>query len=678
MLKCGLKGIFVILMLLLSVTLASCDLAGIGLGGVFEDNVNSNGTEIGTQAGVHVGACTHKASDWIVDVEASCTEKGKRHKECKECGEVLVTEEIELLEHTLPPENQWTVVYAPDYGTGGLMRAECSVCGAVAEMQEEMWQYSNGLEYTSSADGSCFVSGIGGCEDTAIYIPVGTNDGKSVTSIGEGAFADCKNIEAVFMSGFVREIGAYAFKGCSSLKFVEIRKDVASIGDGAFAGCTALERIDIEEGNRAFELVDGFFIDIAEKRIIAYIGNASNPAIPEGIVAIGAGAFKDRNIVSITLPSSVTEIGAGAFEGCDALKTVNYQGTSEQWEAIPKTVGNFNLFETTVNCADGIAPETVRWYGRSTISGKAAYVYDALESAIMGEVPLAKIELDESMGVTVDDFYLAQTMFISDHPECFWWNGRAMYYQNSDEHLVSIEPEYTYLGEQLASMKAELEAVTSEILKGMPDGSIFEKALYLHDAVAERVTYTSTSNDQNPYGALVEGAAVCNGYATAYQMLLQEAGIRAWTVNGMGKSEPHAWNVIWMSEDACVYTDVTWDDQGENIYHYYFNMSLEEIDDDHSANEIFELPECDHTSWSCIDVDPDCNILSDESQPGELVAFFGEENNGTRTAQFFFLGVDFEKWFNSNAAAIYSLLDCDGFSLASHGNEYIITATGIK
>lgn len=669
------------LLIAASTALVSCE---VDLGGVPQGDGGNGGketekTEKSTEADGNgtVGSCSHGETEWVVDVEPTCSSEGERHKVCLACGKTVKAERIDLLEHTLPPENQWTVVYAPDYGTGGLMRAECSVCGAVAEMQEEMWQYSNGLEYTSSADGSCFVSGIGGCEDTAIYIPVDTNDGKSVTSIGEGAFAGCKNIEAVFMSGRVREIGSYAFEGCTSLKLVEIRKDVASIGDGAFAGCTALERIEIEEGNRAFELVDGFFIDVAAKRIIAYIGDASNPVIPDGMSSVGAGAFKGKGIVSVTLPLSVKEIGEDAFEGCGDLETVNYRGTAVQWEAVSKAEGNYDLFEATVNCADGVAPESVRWYGRSTLSGNEVYVYDAIAAAVMSDPPKAKIELDESLGITLDQYRAAQAMFISDYPECFWWNGRAKYYQNGDEHIVSIEPEYSYSGEVLSAMRAELAATVKSILSGMPNGSVFEKALYLHDAVAARVTYVTTPNDQNPYGALVEGRAVCNGYATAYQMLLQEAGIRAWAVNGSSRGEAHAWNVVWMNDTACVYTDVTWDDQGENIYHYYFNMSLDEIDDDHTVSAAFELPECGHKSWSCVDVDPNCKALRDEDNAEALSEFFGEESDGVRVAQFFFLGESFEKWFNSNSAALYSLLDCNGFSMSSHGNEFVLVAKGI-
>ena len=41
----------------------------------------------------------HIESDWIVDKEATCEEKGSKHIECNECHETLKTEEVESLGH---------------------------------------------------------------------------------------------------------------------------------------------------------------------------------------------------------------------------------------------------------------------------------------------------------------------------------------------------------------------------------------------------------------------------------------------------------------------------------------------------------------------------------------------------------------------------------------------------
>jgi hypothetical protein len=230
------------------------------------------------------------------------------------------------------------------------------------------------------------------------------------------------------------------------------------------------------------------------------------------------------------------------------------------------------------------------------------------------------------------------------------------------------------MGAELLSMREELDAAVDEILKDLPDTSTFDKTVYLHDAVANRVTYTFTVNDQTPYGALVEGEAVCNGYATAYQLLLQKAGIRAWTVNGEGNGEAHAWNVVWLDDETCVYTDVTWNDQEDRIFHYYFNMSLDEIDDDHFVREdVFDLPECGHDSYGYSDLSEDCNIVRQSDGADVLINYLTVIDENYSEASFFFIGDSFEAWLDENGDGIFSYTGCYRYGHTSLGNEIIMT-----
>ena len=115
-------------------------------------------------------------------------------------------------------------------------------------------------------------------------------------------------------------------------------------------------------------------------------------------------------------------------------------------------------------------------------------------------------------------------------------------------------------------------------------------ALWLHDKVAEIITYEFTANDQTVYGGLVEKRAVCAGYARLYQMFLNMAGIRAYTVTGSGinpttgAGEPHAWTLMWL-DGECFYSDVTWDDQGTELFHLYYARRYSEICVDHQASK---------------------------------------------------------------------------------------------
>ena len=72
----------------------------------------------------------------------------------------------------------------------------------------------------------------------------------------------------------------------------------------------------------------------------------------------------------ISIPENITSVGENAFLNCDALKTINYAGTKEDWEQInhsmlPKGVNlicekNVNTVITSGSCG-----ENLRW----TLSG---------------------------------------------------------------------------------------------------------------------------------------------------------------------------------------------------------------------------------------------------------------------------------------------------------------------
>ena len=75
------------------------------------------------------------------------------------------------------------------------------------------------------------------------------------------------------------------------------------------------------------------------------------------VTAIGDRAFENiRTISSITLPASVTSIGEGAFAGCASLKSVVFQGTTDQWNAITKGANwDVETGDYTVRCNDTAA-----------------------------------------------------------------------------------------------------------------------------------------------------------------------------------------------------------------------------------------------------------------------------------------------------------------------------------
>ena len=82
---------------------------------------------------------------------------------------------------------------------------------------EEEKKSSEGLEFTSNGDGTCYVSGIGTCTDKDVVIPKVSPAGDKVTSIGYRAFEYCRSITSVEIGNGVKSIGKSAFYNCKSL-----------------------------------------------------------------------------------------------------------------------------------------------------------------------------------------------------------------------------------------------------------------------------------------------------------------------------------------------------------------------------------------------------------------------------------------------------------------------------
>jgi hypothetical protein len=164
---------------------------------------------------------------------------------------------------------------------------------------------------------------------------------KSLTRIGNGAFAGCKSLTSVTISGSVTSIGESAFSGCSSLAGVTIPGGVTVIGKLAFADCKSLTSVSIPAG----------VTNIGES---TFNGCASltSVVIPEGVTSIGENAFSGcGSLTSVTIPDGVTSIGFTAFYNCSSLTGVVIPGSVV---GIGRSAFNGCASLTGVTIADGV------------------------------------------------------------------------------------------------------------------------------------------------------------------------------------------------------------------------------------------------------------------------------------------------------------------------------------
>ena len=197
--------------------------------------------------------------------------------------------------------------------------------------------------------------GIGAFSECRILSNIEIPNG--VTSIGGSAFYDCGSLSNIEIPNSVTSIGTYAFYGCVSLSNIEIPNGVTSIKDSAFYNCRSLSNIEIPNsvtsiGTYAFygcwwlsniEIPNGvtsigtsaFYDCISLSNIEipngvtniedkAFCGcvSLSNIEIPNGVTRIGDGAFAWCSISNIEIPNSVMSIGTSAFYGCSSLSNI--------------------------------------------------------------------------------------------------------------------------------------------------------------------------------------------------------------------------------------------------------------------------------------------------------------------------------------------------------------------
>ncbi len=223
-------------------------------------------------------------------------------------------------------------------------------------------------------------------------------------------------------------------------------------------------------------------------------------------------------------------------------------------------------------------------------SGASASVSDSGVLALAETYTMGNTDLLRAFGAAVDAFRY-------DHMEYFYvdWDmlsvnvmkdadgaftveigaGRTDSYllEKSADKIASMKQAYSaQLSEMVADVQREIDALSEKTDK--------EKAQAAHDAVCKRITY-SFGNDSNDatdvapyirtaYGALVNGRAVCEGYARLYKAVMNALGMDCELINGYafaGESfEPHMWNYVRTSEtdggpgDAWYAVDTTFDD----------------------------------------------------------------------------------------------------------------------
>lgn len=116
--------------------------------------------------------------------------------------------------------------------------------------------------------------------------------------------------------------------------------------------------LDLAGNGKSYELYDPYLRDC----VIAYLKEATVcGSFADGaggtveVTSVLSGGFAElTNLEKVVLPSSIKTIYSGAFYRCTSLKTIQYDGTVEQWKAIKKSADwDKDSGSYTVYCTDG-------------------------------------------------------------------------------------------------------------------------------------------------------------------------------------------------------------------------------------------------------------------------------------------------------------------------------------
>lgn len=243
------------------------------------------------------------------------------------------------------------------------------------------------------------------------------------------------------------------------------------------------------------------------------------------------------------------------------------------------------------------------------------FAYETLEEEdqeLYQEILNALVRCDEYIDVSTLDIEKLNIIFnyvMNDHPELFYVDGYQYKKFTLDGEITKIQffGNYTMDAGQISECKKELEQRQQEILEQLPtttDQYLLAKAVY--EWIIENTEYDLLAdNNQNICSVFLTHRSVCQGYAKAFQFLMQKLGIETVLVTGTANQEGHAWNLVKINGNY-YYVDVTWGDASyiyadesmvqevPPINYDYLLVTTDEISKTHMMDDWYQLPDFSH------------------------------------------------------------------------------------
>lgn len=303
---------------------------------------------------------------------------------------------------------------------------------------------------------------------------------------------------------------------------------------------------------------------------------------------VGYGAAEQALITSGRMNAAPVQMDMGLFRGgvYDAGAFVSASEESSR-TLLENVTGTSKA--SAVYSNDWDAYSTNYYYNQMNADQKE--FWDALDKLCLSYLKKKKT-LTRYLGYYVTDYVYSESLTIEEAIEVaqIFRYSNPQYYYLEPLMLYAKTPYYagvSFIVYDAFGNGSNRAAATSEFKKkikswlSMLEGyeTDYDKAKAAHDIVCANITYNYEVLDatgavdayaeqealtQSAYSALCMGSTVCAGYAQAYELLCNGAGVDAAVVT----STDHEWNKVRM-EDSWYNVDCTWDDQAGIGYVFF-------------------------------------------------------------------------------------------------------------
>lgn len=320
--------------------------------------------------------------------------------------------------------------------------------------------------------------------------------------------------------------------------------------------------------------------------------------------------MKDRIITFLLIMIIIAMLGAIGTLGYMVYSEITEEGTIQinfetetgfpKIEYIPSSNNLIDIDEemfsgvegNTINTTTNTEPKQSRYlYNQLGDTAKTIYnvLYENKENLKTGTYRIEfgnafQALLSQENGDTElkSEYQSAIEALVYENPDIFYLDVTKMYiniekitkitgtkynvYIDNGNDISYLEEDF-YSKEDIEEYETQIEQAKNNIISSLEGKNDYQKIKTIHDYLIDTIEYENDLTQNNVYdiyGALVAKRCVCEGYAKAFQYLMNEIGIENTIVIGIGtnsrnETESHAWNYVEL-DGKWYAVDVTWDD----------------------------------------------------------------------------------------------------------------------